>query len=85
MKKIKMILLTGIVALGGFAGGYAINNSKTNCQFCGELFNNRDTVLKEMCDICFGWREYEARNVNENGVLATFEDGTGYYFSPDGE
>ena len=33
-----------------------------NCEYCGELFNNTNTMEKNVCDICYGWKEYKERN-----------------------
>ena len=33
-----------------------------NCEYCGELFNNTNTIEKNTCDICYGWKEYKERN-----------------------
>ena len=33
-----------------------------NCEYCGELFNNTNTMEKNTCDICYGWKEYKERN-----------------------
>ncbi|MDM0587712.1 hypothetical protein QTH25_13125 [Clostridium perfringens] len=43
-------------------GGLIIN--KTNCDYCGEKFNNILSVDKETCDICFGWKEHEESEKN---------------------
>lgn len=52
---------------------------KYNCEFCGEQFDTRHSVLNEMCNICFGWNEHKA-SLTENGIQVNFSNGEGYFF-----
>lgn len=61
MKKIISGIIMGIVIT---LIGVIIHNKihTINCEYCGELFNNEHTIEKNICDICYGWIEYEERN-----------------------
>ena len=61
MKKItKGIIIGLIIALIGIKVYNSIHT--INCEYCGELFNNTNTIEKNTCDICYGWKEYKERN-----------------------
>ena len=61
MKKItKGIIIGLIIALIGIKVYNSIHT--INCEYCGELFNNTNTMEKNVCDICYGWKEYKERN-----------------------
>ena len=61
MKKIiKGIIIGLIIALIGIKVYNSIHT--INCNYCGELFNNTNTMEKNTCDICYGWIECEQRN-----------------------
>ena len=74
-KRVSELILVAIVG----AVIMISRSHEVNCEFCGEVFNNKHTILKEMCDVCFGWNEHKA-TMSENGIQVNFEDGTGYYF-----
>ena len=61
MKKIIIgILIGATIALIGIKVYNSIHT--INCEYCGELFNNTNTMEKNVCDICYGWKEYKERN-----------------------
>ena len=61
MKKItKGIIIGLIIALIGIKVYNSIHT--VHCNYCGELFNNTNTMEKNVCDICYGWKEYKERN-----------------------
>ena len=61
MKKItKGIIIGLIIALISIKVYNSIHT--INCEYCGELFNNTNTIEKNTCDICYGWKEYKERN-----------------------
>ena len=61
MKKIiKGIIIGLIIALIGIKVYNSIHT--VHCNYCGELFNNANTIEKNTCDICYGWKEYKQRN-----------------------
>ena len=61
MKKItKGIIIGLIIALISIKVYNSIHT--INCEYCGELFNNANTIEKNTCDICYGWKEYKERN-----------------------
>ena len=61
MKKITRGIIIGlIIALIGIKVYNSIHT--INCNYCGELFNNTNTMEKNTCDICYGWKEYKERN-----------------------
>lgn len=65
------VSIVGLLITGVKAKAEEIN---VNCDFCGEVFNNETTQLKDMCDICFGWNEHKA-SLTENGIEVN-----GYHF-----
>ena len=61
MKKIIIgILIGATIALIGIKVYNSIHT--INCEYCGELFNKTNTMEKNVCDICYGWKEYKERN-----------------------
>ena len=61
MKKITIGILIGLIIT--LIGIQVYNSIHTiNCEYCGELFNNTNTMEKNTCDICYGWIECEQRN-----------------------
>ena len=61
MKKITIGILIGLIIT--LIGIKVYNSIHTiNCEYCGELFNNTNTMEKNTCDICYGWKEYKERN-----------------------
>ena len=61
MKKIIIgILIGSAITLIGV--GISNKIHKVHCNYCGELFNNANTIEKNICDICYGWIEHEERN-----------------------
>ena len=61
MKKIIIGILIGTTIT--LIGIKVYNSIHTiNCEYCGELFNNTNTMEKNTCDICYGWKEYKERN-----------------------
>ena len=61
MKKIIIgILIGATITLIGIKVYNSIHT--INCEYCGELFNNTNTMEKNTCDICYGWKEYKQRN-----------------------
>lgn len=78
MKKLKGIVLTGILLVGGMA-----IYKNASCENCGEKFNNVTSMIEEICNPCFTEMGEKALNT-ESGILLNFADGTGYYFSNDG-
>ena len=61
MKKIIIgILIGATITLIGIKVYNSIHT--INCEYCGELFNNTNTMEKNVCDICYGWKEYKERN-----------------------
>ena len=61
MKKIIIgILIGATITLMGIKVYNSIHT--INCEYCGELFNNTNTMEKNVCDICYGWKEYKERN-----------------------
>ena len=61
MKKIIIgILIGATVTLIGVGISNKIHT--VHCNYCGELFNNANTIEKNTCDICYGWIECEQCN-----------------------
>ena len=61
MKKIIIgILIGATITLIGIKVYNSIHT--INCEYCEELFNNTNTMEKNVCDICYGWKEYKQRN-----------------------
>ena len=61
MKKITKGIIIGLIIT--LIGIKVYNSIHTiNCEYCGELFNNTNTMEKNVCDICYGWKEYKERN-----------------------
>ena len=48
------------------------------CESCGEIFNNKTTFKKDICDICYGF--HECKGKHEKDYKLELKNNT-YYFN----
>ena len=66
-----------LVGLGVTLVATMISNKEIHCECCGELFNNKHTLKKDICDVCYGYNQ--RRGHEFNGYLLEL-DNNRYYF-----